>query len=501
VSVEVTASSSTVTATATGSAVQAAVGSTIVSASSSGGIGPQGPPGNAGSLDPHAASHGAAGADPVTIAASQLTGGALPEDAVLTFSDGTMDSEVGGWGFGVELTEGSGQFATVEYNAVAVTSAAGTVTLGTTGLTLPNAAQVVVGSFDNSTSGANGVSLVCAVGYELNWQGGRLRNVSVGGDGTPQMIYLDSPLTLPAAGLTFSDNTTQATAATVYTLPKADSATLGGILVGNGLVNFATGRVDVVYGTTSNTACQGNDSRLSNARTPSSHVHGNITNAGAIGSSSGQIVVTTTSGVLTTASSISLSQISQSSATTGQVVAWNGTAWAPAAGGGYTLPNATTSTLGGMIVGTGLGVTSGTVSVSYGSSSSTACVGNDSRLSDSRTPTAHNQAWSTITSTPTSLSGYGITDAVGSSDARLTDSRTPTAHTHGLGDLTQGGATNGQVIAWSGSAWAPATVSGGGGGSTSASDLTSGTLADARLSTNARQAVEQFVHPFLLMGG
>jgi hypothetical protein len=51
------------------------------------------------------------------------------------------------------------------------------------------------------------------------------------------------------------------------------------------------------------------------------------------------------------------------------------------------------------------------------------------------TPAAHNQAWSTITSTPTTLSGYGITDAVSSSDARLTDSRTPTAHksTHATG--------------------------------------------------------------------
>jgi cytoskeletal protein CcmA (bactofilin family) len=35
----------------------------------------------------------------------------------------------------------------------------------------------------------------------------------------------------------------------------------------------------------------------------------------------------------------------------------------------------------------------------------------DSRLSDARTPTAHNQAWSTITSTPTTINGYGITDA------------------------------------------------------------------------------------------
>ena len=147
-----------------------------------------------------------------------------------------------------------------------------------------------------------------------------------------------------------------------YVLPQASGATLGGILVGNGLTFFGNGRVDVVYGTGTNTACQGNDSRLSNARTPSSHVHGNITNAGAIGSTSGQIVVTTTSGVLTTAASIALSQLSQSSATTGQVVAWNGSAWAPAAAGGYTLPNATTSTLGGVIVGTGLSVSSGTVS-------------------------------------------------------------------------------------------------------------------------------------------
>lgn len=48
---------------------------------------------------------------------------------------------------------------------------------------------------------------------------------------------------------------------------------------------------------------------------------------------------------------------------------------------------------------------------------------------------SHNQAWSTITSTPTTLSGYGITDAVGSSDSRLSDSRTPTAHktSHAVG--------------------------------------------------------------------
>jgi hypothetical protein len=142
------------------------------------------------------------------------------------------------------------------------------------------------------------------------------------------------------------------------------------------------------------------------------------------------------------------------------------------------LPLATASVAGAVIVGSGLGVTSGTVSANVtsvagrtgavtiaaadvsglasiatsgsasdlgagtvpiariptGTTSSTVCIGNDSRLSDSRTPTAHNQAWSTITSTPTTLSGYGITDAASST------------HTHG--NITNAGAigsTSGQV--------------------------------------------------------
>ena len=54
------------------------------------------------------------------------------------------------------------------------------------------------------------------------------------------------------------------------------------------------------FGTTSGTFCQGNDSRLSDARTPISHIHGNITNDGKIGTTSGLIIKTTTDGALTT---------------------------------------------------------------------------------------------------------------------------------------------------------------------------------------------------------
>ncbi len=188
------------------------------------------------------------------------------------------------------------------------------------------------------------------------------------------------------------------------------------------------------------------------------------------------------------------------------------------------------------------------------------------------TPSAHNQAWSTITSTPTTLSGYGITDAVVSSDSRLTDARTPTAHkashstggtdalapadigaasathTHAASDITSGslsidriptGTTSTTVAlgnhthaqlhdrshaitstsdhtatAWRvfhsngsgevvelalGSAGqalisngASATPSWGAAGSNSASDLTTGTLNNARLTARARAAVNVF---------
>jgi len=51
-------------------------------------------------------------------------------------------------------------------------------------------------------------------------------------------------------------------------------------------------------GTTSTTVCLGNDSRLSDARTPTAHTHGNISSAGAIGSTSGVPIITGSSGVL-----------------------------------------------------------------------------------------------------------------------------------------------------------------------------------------------------------
>jgi hypothetical protein len=67
----------------------------------------------------------------------------------------------------------------------------------------------------------------------------------------------------------------------------------------------------------------------------------------------------------------------------------------------------------GISVGTGLATSGGALVVSYGTTSGTACQGNDARLSDSRTPTAHGHAASDITSgtVATARLGSGTADA------------------------------------------------------------------------------------------
>ena len=63
------------------------------------------------------------------------------------------------------------------------------------GIVLQNDSKLSPGSFDNGTGGAGGASIVCTVGYELNWQGGRLKNTYDNGL-TSAPIYVDSPMTV-----------------------------------------------------------------------------------------------------------------------------------------------------------------------------------------------------------------------------------------------------------------------------------------------------------------
>jgi len=85
----------------------------------------------------------------------------------------------------------------------------------------PNNSTVAVGTFDNGTGGSNGISLNCVVGYELNWQGGRLKNTYNNGE-TLANIICDSAIEFPgsgidnmeinSSGLIFSDGTIQTSA-------------------------------------------------------------------------------------------------------------------------------------------------------------------------------------------------------------------------------------------------------------------------------------------------
>lgn len=211
----------------------------------------------------------------------------------------------------------------------------------------------------------------------------------------------------------------------------------------------------------------------------STHTHGNLTGSGLIGSNtaSGQIVVTTTGGALTTAATLATSQIVTADSTNlsalnafisdmglaggDRPVVWDDAvgAWRVygrvglnnAAGRIVTttssgqittsatvtssqLPAATTGALGAVIVGTGLDVSTGTVSVTYGTTSGTACQGNDSRLSDARTPTAHKSSHAT-----------GGADALAAADIGAAE----TSHAHG--NLTSAGligtnTASGQIV-------------------------------------------------------
>lgn len=127
------------------------------------------------------------------------------------------------------------------------------------------------------------------------------------------------------------------------------------ILAGTGLSGGGTLAADrtlsVAYGSTGGTACEGNDARLSDARTPTAHASSHA----AAGSDP---LTLTESQITNLTSDLAARALTSTSITAGTGLSGGGTLAADR-----------------------------TLSVSYGSTSTTSCVGNDSRLSDTRTPT------------------------------------------------------------------------------------------------------------------
>jgi hypothetical protein len=187
------------------------------------------------------------------------------------------------------------------------------------------------------------------------------------------------------------------------------------------------------FGTTAGSFCQGDDSRLSDARTPTSHVHGNLTNAGAIGTTSGLPIITTTSGVLTagafgTASGSFCqgndSRLSDSRTPTTHTHGNITNAGAIGAASGLPVITTTSGVL-----------TTGT----FGTTAASFCQGNDSRLSDSRTPLAHTQAASTITDFATEAAKYGPVTSVNGLTGAVTISAGSSISDGNKGDITVSG--------------------------------------------------------------
>lgn len=132
-----------------------------------------------------------------------------------------------------------------------------------------------------------------------------------------------------------------------------------------------------IFGTTSGTVCQGNDSRLSDARTPTSHDH--------------------------SANKLAQANTHESPDTDSATTALHhtiGTGANQAAAGNHTHAQLHDAVTVADSTSIDLTLTGQQISAAaiFGTGAGTVCQGNDSRLSDARTPTSHNHAASEITS-------------------------------------------------------------------------------------------------------
>jgi len=186
-------------------------------------------------------------------------------------------------------------------------------------------------------------------------------------------------------------------------------------------------------GTAATAACAGNDSRLSNARTPTALASSHNAGGGdalAIDAAAGTGSLRTLGTAATAACAGNDSRLSDSRTPTAHATSHkNGGSdeVATATAAANAIPKAAAG--GKLDIGW----------VPLGATSTTVCVGNDSRLSDARTPTAHassHQPGGGDAMAVDAVAGTGslrtlgtaATAACAGNDSRLSDARTPTAH-------------------------------------------------------------------------
>ena len=156
-------------------------------------------------------------------AALSFTGGEVANP--ITMHDGSSDSEMSASVFGVELTSDTTQAASLSYTGLNVQISGSAMNVTATGITFPDSTTQTTaytgggggpflplsggtmtgaivfdgtsgqyinkGNFDTSRGGNYGISLVCSIGYEFNWQAGWLTTTEQGST-TPRPLYIDS---------------------------------------------------------------------------------------------------------------------------------------------------------------------------------------------------------------------------------------------------------------------------------------------------------------------
>lgn len=290
---------SDINADVTENTITVSVSGETISATVSGGQGPQGPQGASGvsawaditgkpstfAPSAHAATHQLGGGDDLEVSSNQIsmdpTGFSIIEDSGLQDALYSLDQAIVGRALASHNHAAgdiaSGTVATARLGSGTASSSTylrGDQTWATISTyTLPAATSLTLGgvivgtglSVEDGTVSANVKSVAGKTGYVTLTQND-IPSILGGVDLEDDISYLHSQTEI-LSGL--SD-------ALDHSSPSAT------------LVSYFSGVLTT-------------DSRLSDARTPTSHTHGNITNAGAIGSTANRIAVTTTSGVLTTA--------------------------------------------------------------------------------------------------------------------------------------------------------------------------------------------------------
>jgi len=244
-----------------------------------------------------------------------------------------------------------------------------------------------------------------------NVTGTRLLGRGVTSVGSVQEITVGNGLKLQS-GMLVANGISDPNAALVDTLRTLSTGT--GLTGGGDLSADRTFAVDfAASGVSSSTkAVRADDSRLSDARTPTAHTHSisDVTN-----------LQTTLDGKAASSHTHAISDVTNLQTTLDGKAAASHT---HAAGD----------------------ITSGTLNIARiptGTTSSTVCIGNDSRLSDARTPLAHTHAISDVTNLQTSLDGkaasvhtHAISDVTGLQTAL--DGKAATSHVHSAADVTTG---------------------------------------------------------------